>query len=217
MSRTLLLTRALEQAKEFAERVEQETDFKCHIAPMQEMRDLPADIDFEGVDALVFTSRNGVASFARRWEMRGIPAYCVGHATAKSAISAGMIAHVANGNSESLIDLVNQAGVENPLHIHGKHKASDLAINGNGIVIYDQVALPLDVEATRLLAAGEIGAVALFSPRSAQLFADIWQDDWPNVEFFCISEATAALVTNIGNVRICQQPNAESMLALIQQ
>ncbi len=215
MPRTLLLTRMRLQSEAFAAELAQISEIKCHIAPMQEMRDLPVEIDFDGVDGLVFTSKNGVKSFARRWQRRDIPAYCVGPATADTASDLGMIAHAASGNSQSLAKLINGAGVQNPLHLHGLHKAGDLPVKGRSIVIYEQVALPLDAKTISLLTGGKIDAIALFSPRSAQLLADAWQTGWPEVSFYCISKATAEPVKNIGKTRISSQPSANAVLALL--
>lgn len=215
MPRTLLLTRARLQAKAFAAELARISEIKCHIAPMQEMRDLPVEIDFDGVDALVFTSKNGVKSFAQRWQRRGIPVYCVGPATADMASDLGMVAHAASGNLQSLAALINSADVQHPLHLHGLHKAGDLPIKGRSIAIYEQVALPLDAKTIDLLAAGGLDAIALFSPRSAQMLADVWQANWPKAEFYCISKATAEPVENIGKTRISSQPSANAMLALL--
>ncbi|MBL4806416.1 MAG: uroporphyrinogen-III synthase [Rhodobacteraceae bacterium] len=215
MARTLLLTRALKQAEGFAELVAQKTDFQCHIAPMQKMQDIPAKIDFSGVDALVFTSQNGVESFVRRWKQGDIPAYCVGPATAEIAKAAGMLSYAAQGNSASLTDLIKNAAVQNPLHIHGQHKSGGLAIDRH-VMIYDQVALPLATATAQLLADGEINAVALFSPRSAQLLADVWEANWPAAEFFCISQATALPVEKLGKIHVSAEPSAESLLTLLQ-
>ncbi len=214
MSRTLLLTRARAQAEEFAANVLQKTDFQCHIAPMQEMQDIPVNIDFSGVDALVFTSKNGVDSFAQRWNIPDIPVFCVGPATADRARALGMSAHAAAGNSQSLAALINAANVQNPLHIHGLHKAADLAIQGQSIAIYDQISVALDAQTLHILAGG-IDAVALFSPRSARLLAQVWHPDWPRPVFYCISPATAKPVAGLGTTRICANPSAESLLALL--
>lgn len=215
MSRTLLLTRARNQAEAFAVQVTQNTDFKPHICPMQEMQDIPAQINFDGVDALVFTSTNGVKSFVRRWDIRNIPAFCVGEATAKIARSAGFVAFAAKGNAGSLATIVNAARVTNPLHIHGQHKASDLPIKGQSLAIYDQIALTMDAETQRLLGAGKIDAVVLFSPRSARLLADVWPGNAAAIDIYCISAATAKPMAALGNIRISDVPSAESVLALL--
>ena len=215
MPKTLLLTRAKEQAKEFALRVEQDTDYKCRIAPMQKMQDLPAAIDFSDIDALVFTSKNGVESFVRRWADRDLPAYCVGPATAELAKTKGFVAHPAAGNAASLSDLVNEAKPRHPLHVHGIHKASGLDITGQSIAIYEQIAMPLDKESKVLLKAGKIDAVAIFSQRSARLMADAWQNNWPKTRFFCISDAAAAPLENIGETIVCQTPDAAAMVAIL--
>ena len=47
------------------------------------------DLDLNGVQALLFTSANGVRSFGTRSGERDIPALCVGDATAREARDAG--------------------------------------------------------------------------------------------------------------------------------
>ncbi len=98
--------------------------------------------------------------------------------------------------------------------MHGQHVAGALGVQH--IAIYDQVALPLAGDAKVLLAAGEIEAVALFSPRSAILFAEVWQENWPLMPvLYALSEAVAAPLRAIGEPRICPSPIAKSMLQLL--
>lgn len=213
MARTLLLTRARPQAEEFAARVRKETGFLTHIAPMQDMRDLPVEIDFTGITALAFTSKNGVSSFARRWQQRDLPAFCVGAVTAKAARQQGFNATAAQGNAVSLAALINNKG-ERVLHIRGNHTTGNLS--AQSIAIYDQIALPLDQPTKDALAEGHIDSVAIFSPRSAQLLAEEWQADWPTgVTFFCISATASAPVQHLGPVQVSDNPSAESLLRLL--
>jgi uroporphyrinogen-III synthase len=51
--------------------------------------DETASVDLDGVQALLFTSINGVRSFARVSTARDVPAYCVGDATAQAARDMG--------------------------------------------------------------------------------------------------------------------------------
>jgi len=210
LAKRLLLTRARPQAEAFASDVRNQTGLTPFIAPMQEMRDLPVEIDLAGITALAFTSKNGVEAFARKSPLR-LPAYCVGKATATRAQALGFEARSTLGNVESLKEILPDSGV---LHLHGRHVAGLLGVPH--LAIYEQVALPLSQEATARLSAGEIAAVALFSPRSSRLLMDIWQPDWPKEPvFYALSEAVAAPLRALGQPRICDTPDAASMLRLL--
>jgi len=206
----LLLTRARPQAEAFATDVRRLTSLVPTIAPMQEMRDLPVEIDLSGITALAFTSKNGVEAFARKSAIR-LPAYCVGKATASRAQALGFEAVAAQGNVESLAGILPESRV---LHVHGLHVTG--FIGPLHLAIYEQVALPLSSDAKTLLAAGEIDAVALFSPRSTRLFLEAWQAAWSKKpEIYTLSEAVAAPLQGFGQPRICESPSAAAMLRLL--
>jgi len=206
----LLLTRARPQAEAFAADIRADAALLPLISPMQEIRDLPVEIDLSGVTALAFTSKNGVAAFARKNPAR-LPAYCVGDATAELARSLGFAAITAAGNAAALQKILPKSGV---LHLHGRHVTR--ALGAAHLAIYDQVALPLSADATARLAAGDIAAVALFSPRSARLFVESWQDSWKRVPaLYALSAAVAAPLLPLGHPRVCATPDAKSMLRLL--
>ena len=210
MPKRLLLTRARPQAEAFATNVRRQTGLDPVIAPMQEMQDLPVKIDLSGITALAFTSKNGVEAFARKSTIR-LPSYCVGEATAARARALGFEAVAAAGNVESLRLALPKIGV---LHLHGLHVAGTLGVKH--MAIYDQVALPLESGARAQLSAGEISAVALFSPRSAQLFAAAWQENWASPpHFYALSAAVAAPLRQLGEPSICELPSASAMLRLL--
>lgn len=206
----LLLTRARPQAEAFAQVIRNETGLTPIISPMQEMRDLPAEINLSDVTSLAFTSKNGVEAFTRNFSAR-LPAYCVGQATAERARALGFEATAAAGNVESLREILPKSGV---LHLHGRHLTGALGIRH--VAIYDQVALALENDAENMLRSGEIEAIALFSPRSARLFAAVWQPNWPQLRhIYALSAAVATPVRAIGQPKICAAPSAEAMLRLI--
>jgi len=206
----VLLTRARAQAEGFAALLRAQTSLEPIIAPMQEMRDLPVEIDLSGIAALAFTSKNGVEAFARKSGIR-LPAYCVGEATAARARALGFEAMAAAGNAQALKQILPRSGV---LHLHGQHVARALGVPS--LPIYDQVALPLDMAARGLLAAGDISAAAFFSPRSARLFVQSWQAGWPDIpRLYALSQAVATPLAPLGAVRICPSPDAKSMLRLL--
>ncbi|MBL1435323.1 MAG: uroporphyrinogen-III synthase [Rhodobacteraceae bacterium] len=203
----LLLTRARAQAEAFAEKVRAQTGLEPLVSPMQEMRDLAVNIDLSGVSALAFTSKNGVEAFARMSSIR-LPAYCVGDATAARARALGFEAKAAAGDAESLRAILPQTGV---LHVHGRYVRQVLA--ARHIAIYDQVALPLE---TGLLNADDIDAVALFSPRSAELFTKALPKTPPKkLVFYALSPVVAAALPEGFDTRICPDPSASAMLRLL--
>tara|TARA_R110002124_G_scaffold4817_2_gene30249 strand:+ start:2380 stop:3063 length:684 start_codon:yes stop_codon:yes gene_type:complete len=219
LTRTLLLTRPLADSQAFAARLPQ--GWRAHIAPMQDMRDLPASPDFAQADALVFTSQNGVRSFASRWALRDLPAFCVGPATADMAESLGLRAIAAQGDLPSLAALLALQPAQNLLYLHGRHVSGDLAqaLAGSGHVlqshaIYDQQARGLDAATQRALTAGKIHAVALFSPRSARLLAESLPDG-ALLHCFCLSQNVADAAQGLGTSSVAAEPSAAALLAII--
>lgn len=206
----LLLTRAHAQAAAFAAEVRADTSLAPIIAPMQEMRDLAVKIDLSGIRALAFTSKNGVAAFARMSSVR-LPAFCVGEATAALARAQGFEAQAATGDAESLIKILPLSGV---LHVHGRHVARPLGVKS--LAIYDQVALPLNPKAKAQLVGDQFEAVAVFSPRSARILSDVLPEKpLANTVFYALSPAVASALPHGQNTRICATPSAESMLRLL--
>ncbi|MCF6272611.1 MAG: uroporphyrinogen-III synthase [Rhodobacteraceae bacterium] len=206
----LLLTRARPQAEAFAADMRGRTGLVPLLSPMLEMQDIPVKIGLEGIAALAFTSRNGVSAFVRRSDHR-LPAYCVGEATADLARQHGFETITAAGNIAALLEILPPTGV---LHLHGKHVTGSLG--QQALAIYDQVARPLSSEAEMALRGGNIAAVALFSPRSAQLFAESYQESWPVPPvIYALSPMVAAALPEGYSCRICPAPRAADMLRLL--
>ncbi len=206
----LLLTRARAQAEGFADEVRAATSLSPVISPMQEMRDLAVSLDLSGITALAFTSKNGVEAFARMSDIR-LPAYCVGTATAARAQTLGFAAQAAAGTADDLAKMLPKSGV---LHLHGLHVRRILS--PNHLAIYDQVALPLSAEAQALLAENAIDAVALFSPRSAALFAEnLPENPTTKPVLYALSAAVAAALPAGAHIRIAPAPGAKALLRLL--
>ena len=139
------------------------------------------------------------------------PAYCVGEAPAARARALGFEAKAAAGTADDLKGILPKAGV---LHLHGRHVRQ--VLGARHLAIYDQAALPLSQEALGLLDAGEVNAVALFSPRSANLLADsVPEDIFTKLVLYTLSEAVAAACPAGNSVQICATPSAENMLRLL--
>ena len=100
--------------------------------PMLEIRSLPdVVLDLEGVQAILFTSANGVRMFAALDGRRDLPAFAVGDSTARAARDAGFSqVESAGGDVDDLVRLVRerlQPAAGAVLHAAGRDVAGDLA------------------------------------------------------------------------------------------
>ncbi|MGH6938444.1 uroporphyrinogen-III synthase [Hypericibacter sp.] len=147
-----------------------------------------AVVDLEGVQALLFTSANGVRAFANLSRRRDLPVFAVGDNTARTARATGFDnVESAAGAVDDLARLV--ARRLDPkrgalFHAAGSAVAGDLAslLSEKGfelrrVMLYsaDQAAALTD-DAKARLERGEIGLVLLFSPRTAETFVSLVHD-----------------------------------------
>ena len=109
MKRTVLITRPEDDALPLAETL-RARDLRVLIEPMlriKPLRDLK--IDIEGVQALLFTSSNGVRAFAALNRNRDLPVFTTGDASARVARSLGYKnVEGADGDVAGLVRLVRQ-------------------------------------------------------------------------------------------------------------
>jgi len=126
-----LITRPAEDTKEIADAL-RARGFEVVIEPMLEIVPLDAQApDLRDVQALLFTSVNGVRALTRLAPRRDLPVFAVGDATAAAARAAGFgSVNSAAGDSSDLARLVRarlkpEAGAL--LHVAGSAVAGDLA------------------------------------------------------------------------------------------
>lgn len=154
--------------------------FEIVIAPLQQIEWLdyaPAEGD---VEALIFTSQNGVLGWNRDDSVAKPPAYCVGPQTAKAAEAAGHVVFEAGGDADALVRLVRSRKPNGPLlHIRGEHvrgnvagRLTDAGIPTQERIAYRQTALPLSSAAESALRSGAPVIAPLFSPRSVSLLME---------------------------------------------
>lgn len=192
------------------------------------------DLDLDGVQALLLTSANGVRSFAARSPERGLPALCVGDATARQAKALGFeTVKSASGDVVALAQLT--AAELNPskgalLHPAGSKVAGDLAglVEASGFsyrreVLYESIkAQDLPPEALESLKAQDVGGVLLFSPRTGAAFARLVDkagacSHLNLVTAYCLSQAVADNIRDLPwlAVKVADQPDQASLLALL--
>lgn len=204
------------------------------VEPLLQIKQLDgAKIDLDNVQALLFTSANGVRAFAALSANRDLPAYTVGDGSAAAAAAAGFN-HIesAGGDVNALASLAcdhlkPQNGVL--FHAAGSVTAGDLAatleqagFTVRRVPLYQaEAATSLSPETRMNLTLGGIDLILLFSPRTAATFGALWrQAGSPNLERVCAICLSAAVAREVGDlpwrdVFIAERPDLPSLLALV--
>ena len=181
----VLITRPREEAQALAALLAAR-GIDALIDPLLEIKPAPpAALSLEGVQALLFTSANGLRAFAEGQPTRTLPVYAVGARTAELARSLGFTAvESADGAVADLARLVQaklDPGRGALLHCAGAVVKDELAAlllaAGFAIrrtVLYEAIPAAALLPATeRALATGALAAVLFFSPRTAATFVSL--------------------------------------------
>lgn len=221
----LLLTRPLPQSQRFAEDARAALPpHRVMIAPLTEVHALPFDpAVFEGARGIILTSANAAPMVPR---MPGLPAWCVGAASARAAKRAGLDPRDGGGDAAALIDTLLHARPEGPLvHAHGVHLARDVVgalraagIEARGVPVYEARALTWPLTVIRALAGRAPIVAPLFSPRAAEEFAaNLGPLRPPGLMPVAISEACAQRLPADLRARtlIAASPDAGGMLRAV--
>ena len=237
MTKRWLITRPAHEATHLASLL-QARGIDSVLAPVIRIVPLPdVSIDLEGVQALLFTSANGVRTFTRLENMRALPVLAVGEITAEAAREAGFaLVESADGNAEALGRLAKDrldpaAGAL--LHGAGMHLAGELraGLETEGfevrqVALYEAEAVDhLPGPAVEALTDGTLDGVMFFSPRSAEIFGTLAEaagltGQLARLTALCLSTEVAARLTQAGGtaawggIRTAARPDRASMLAL---
>lgn len=226
----LLLTRPRAGSQAFWEMLPQTVQprLRCLISPLIEIThrtDLP---DLRGFDGIIATSAHAIAALtAQNTALSyGMPCYCVGQATARAAQSAGLTAISADGDADALVDLVAaRAKGQSLIHLHGAHtrgnvaeRLSQVGVQTQSAVVYDQSACALSDSAQAALFGPVPVISALFSPRTAALFAAGYRGTAP-LYIAGISAAVAqeTLALTPKRVITAQRPTAQDMVQAVER
>ncbi len=210
--RWVLVTRAREQAEETAREL-RARGFLTLVDPLFETRRVPFSLP-EGreIQAVVLTSAN--AAYALTRELVQLPVYAVGEATARAARAQGAFdVRVAEGDWRSLVARIRDElapGGGLVLHLAGREVRGEweeeLARAGfayERITVYETVPrAELGSRTRHALQRRAIGAVLLYSPRTAATFARLIREAGleaalEGVLCVCLSEAVAEEVREL--------------------
>jgi uroporphyrinogen-III synthase len=209
------------------------------VEPMLRVAPAPGvapPLDLDGVQALLFTSANGVRAFARLAERRDLPVFTVGDASAEAARGLGFAAVIsAGGKVDDLarlaIDRLDPA--DGALYQAAASRlAGDLkgALEAAGFtlrreVLYETVPVTDLSASLRLeLTTGQVAAATFFSPRTAETFAGLVGElglsgSCAGTTALCLSEAVAEKLRGLDwrAVLVAERPNQDSLLARLDE
>jgi uroporphyrinogen-III synthase len=227
-----LVTRPREDAAGFAAELARR-GIEPVIEPLLTIRLRPAELALGDVQALLFTSANGVRAFVASSRRRDLPALAVGDATAEEARRHGFVrVESAEGDVGSLARLVVERlspGGGALLHPAGTSVAGDvvasLAPAGFTVrraVLYEaEPAGAFSPAVAAALRGGEIAAAFFFSPRTAATFVSLAAAEAPEaaaaMTAYCLSAAVARAVEKLGwgAVRVAAAPRQAELLAAL--
>ena len=207
-----LVTRPREDAEEIAGTL-RERGIEPVIEPMLSIvRVKNPQIDLTDVQAILFTSANGVRAFAAASKERTLPAFTVGDATAAAARAAGFRSvEAAGGDVTSLAVLVcDRLDPEKGalFHAAGSVTAGDLAgsLGREGFtvkraVLYEAVAAAgISPASAALIRQSGVNMALFFSPRTAATFVTLMRkagldDACRSMVAFCLSPSVAEAVS----------------------
>lgn len=168
------------------------------LAPLLTIERRDFDASLAGIQALLFTSINGVRAFAGETMARTTPVMAVGDATAQAARDAGFTdVRSANGDIEALSALARQtfdpaAGAL--LHISGADVAGDLiaALDAAGFDAERRIGYAArPVAALPPALSAPLDLVLFHSPRAARIFVRFGAPNAETLIAGCLSAAVA--------------------------
>lgn len=223
----IIITRAEPGAAETAARLTAQ-DLTTIAAPMLTLKARP-DIDLpsaDDLDGLVFTSANGVRTYASRQVDRHLPAWCVGPATAAAANTNGFTdIRESAGNAKDLAAFIAQQSTPSArplLHVANAAAAGDLRrdLEARGFrvafaALYEmRPAMTLPDRVQSLIDANLPAILLVHSAKGAAAVAQCLAEvpvNWPLV---AISEQAAAPLAALGSMRtfIADAPNEDELM-----
>ena len=229
----MLVTRPEPDAQATRERL-MALDIEAVAAPVMTRQTLAARLPPpDGFAALAVTSTNALRALADLGALaalRPLPLFAVGDRTAHEARLLGFASvTAAEGTLQSLVARIALAQLDGPvLYPAGRHQSGDMAhaLAPHGLMtvmveIYEMVAeTALPAASMAQLQAGTLGAVLLYSRRTAEIFCTLAADLPPQrrraLAMLCLSENVAApvLAHRFSRVLLADHPSEEAMLAL---
>lgn len=223
----ILVTRPLPQGEQTAEKL-RALGYAPVLAPMLRIEPItpPKLPSFDKVQAVLVTSRNGIARLSALTPLRTFTVLAVGDRTATAAKDAGFLAvQSATGDGSALLEMAQQnlSPDAGPIiHIRGRHAAVEfgkltaLGYDFSEIIAYEAV----DQQELPKSAFSPIPSAALiYSARTAQALADAMRKagiDPRTTAFIGISAAALApLAASSAHLEVAKTPDEPALFAAL--
>ena len=213
---TVLLTRPKRSSLRFLERLQQTgKQFEPIIAPAFEIEATGAVVpEHQGA---IFTSKAAVDLAPKG---AGVPAFCVGDATARAATQRGYAAQSAGGDVDDLLRLIlAQGSVGTLVHLRGEKSRGDVkaqltraGLSCVDVVLYRKARQGLSQQTAAKLREAETLLVPAFSAETVSILHD-WAAVPKGATVIAMSAAVAAEATKLAPSKtiISERPNLSSM------
>lgn len=233
MTKPIILIRPLAQSNAFAKRIDEALPgrFTPLIAPLIEIVEDDPYLPVDGAQALLFSSAQGVQSFAARSPIRNLPALCVGDRTAQVAAALGFSAESAQGDAAALAQLAASSYLPDGghmLYLRGNPAAGDVAgalmaegIPTEEVILYHQRPLALCQAAQDVLAGRQQCIIPVFSQNAGLRLREALAEAPPMIApiIVAISDAALAPCADLQGaaLHVAAQPSADGVLHALAQ
>ncbi len=195
------------------------------------------DVDLDGAQALIATSRNGLRALAEGPHIdaaKKLLLFAVGPGTAATARQLGFTSIVEGpSNARELVPIISEHAEVNggPLvHLQGDTVSANFVDElhrlgffiSQPIVYSTQTAERFASSTVASMRNKRIDGVILLSPRTAEVYASLVQQHnlgqaCKGIVHFCISQVAASRLAALDGIpiKVAEQPNLQEMLALI--
>ena len=175
--------------------------------------------------AVILTSETGAIAAGRLKAELPDLAFCVGDTTAQAARAAGFTPRSAQGDADALLSLILSDPRPPLLHLRGRDVRGDITkrllasgVEADDVAVYAQIKQPMTPEAAARLQGQAPILVALFSPRSAEIFGAECRRIGATapITVVAISPAVADVALHFGfPVNVAGHPDGQTMLETV--
>ncbi|MBX7145842.1 MAG: uroporphyrinogen-III synthase [Alphaproteobacteria bacterium] len=209
-------------------------DLNIQIEPLITINPIKnISINFDQIQALIFTSKNAIKAFASLYSERHIPIFVVGEGSSNIAQSYNFTQIICGSNNAlSLVPLLETLDYRNGklLYLAGEMVAHDLItplklkkFEIEKIILYQALPLQeLTPQTTMMIQSNFIHYIVFFSPRTAFIFVNLIKNDYKlvqackNIFALCLSPEISKEIDLFSwkKILIASEANQNSLLSL---
>lgn len=226
MGKLVLVTRPIEQAKDFAEIISA-MGFSSLIQPLLDIEHYPFAFDtIQKPDAILLSSAQAVHGVTVPQDWMNIPVFCVGEMTEKSAHQAGFEKTIVGpDNVNGIVPIIREVmgGKTRLLYLRGEHVAQDIKtllphMSIDEVITYNAKAAP-DMRSDVIDKFADIDIITVFSSRTGAILRQLIEKNGllpatQTIKLLCLS---SSVVESLGDLKwkschVADMPNQASLI-----